>query len=154
MIQPIDFVRRPFEIQAIRVTNANMAEVSVWCKSPIKPLGEHDGRQGPYIRVKTTRPAHPRQGMAFVGDWVTYTPKGGFKVYTNRAFEDNFMRKDSAKTQEPPKVVMEFVERVDKPVPTPRDFAVRQRAPQASVQNRVAVRTFHEPAPQIRDCNG
>lgn len=148
MIQPIDFVRRPFEIQAIRVTNANMAEVSIWCKSPIKPVGEHDGRQGPYINVKTARPAHPRQGMAFVGDWVTYTPKGGFKVYTNRAFEENFQRKDGSSaipTDGGVNIVQAFVDRVQKPMtPSPAQVNFRNKPNLASVPRQ----------PVVRDCNG
>lgn len=90
--QTEEFVRKPFKVQGARVTDRNMADVAKWCGGTIKPLGEHDGRHGPYIEVRVQRPLFPRQTQAFVGDWVLYTPSGGYKVYTDKAFWASFER--------------------------------------------------------------
>lgn len=87
-----EFVRKPFPVQCIRVTDRNMTEVARWCGGEVKALGEHDGRHGPYIHVRVNRPLFPRQTQAFAGDWVLYTPSGGYKVYTDKAFHASFER--------------------------------------------------------------
>lgn len=87
-----EFVRKPFTVQCVRVTDRNMTEVAKWCDGELKALGEHDGRTGPYVQVRVNRPLFPRQTQAFVGDWVLYTPSGGYKVYTDKAFHASFER--------------------------------------------------------------
>lgn len=137
MINPTTFVRKPFEIKAVSVTAENMAEVAAWCGGELNPVGGHDGRYGPFIRVKTVRPANPRQTQAFVGDWVTFTENGGFKVYTNKAFRDNFINKD-------PNAEV-AVARIPKPAaPTPSQIALRSKP------NLVNIPT----QPTVRNCNG
>lgn len=89
------FVRKPFDVEGIRVTKDNMGDVAKWCDGELKALGEHDGRFGPYIQVKVMRPLFPRQSQAFVGDWVLYTPSGGYKVYTDKALHVSFEPKNT-----------------------------------------------------------
>lgn len=91
MLSPKTYIRKPFQVQAEQVTNANMHQVALWCDGEVKGLGEHDGRWGPFIEVKVVNPDpnKPRQAQAFVGDWVLKSEKG-FKVYTNRSFEKSF----------------------------------------------------------------
>lgn len=91
MIRPTTYVRKPFPVQAVRVTEKNINQVSLWCEGEIKGLGEHDGRWGVFIEVKVVNPDpnKPRQSQAFVGDWVLKSEQG-FKVYTDRAFEKSF----------------------------------------------------------------
>jgi hypothetical protein len=91
-LQIEEYVRKPFVVQVVRVTERNMPQVARWCGGEVKALGEHDGRTGPYIQVNVNRPLFPRQTQAFVGDWVLYTPSGGFKVYTDKAFNASFER--------------------------------------------------------------
>ena len=87
-VETTRYVRRPFYIEAVQVTENNMGEVAAWCVGNVL---EKDSRSGPvsYVHVNVTHPVNERQTMAFVGDWVL---KAGttFKVYTTRAFEQNF----------------------------------------------------------------
>lgn len=79
------FARKPFYVDAVRVTEENMARVAEWCGGEIK----NDSQEGPYIKVKVYRPMVDRQAMAFLGDWVLFAGTG-FKVYTPKAFDKSF----------------------------------------------------------------
>lgn len=91
MIQPKTYIRKPFTVQADRVTDKNIRQMAEWCKGETKGLGEHDGRWGPFIEVPVVNPDpnKPRQSQAFVGDWILLSEQG-FKVYTDRAFMKHF----------------------------------------------------------------
>lgn len=89
MIHPTTYVRKPFTVQAIRVTENDMYQISLWCEGEVKNMGEHDGRFGPFIEVKVLNPQRDRQKQAFAGDWILKSDQG-FKVYTNAAFEKSF----------------------------------------------------------------
>ena len=80
------YVRKPFEIEAVRVTAENMALVAAWCKGDIRT---EEKTKSKYISVEVERPLSERQTMAYVGDWVMYAGKS-FKVYNNKAFEKSF----------------------------------------------------------------
>ena len=82
------YVRIPFEIEAVRVTNENIDEVAAWCKGEIQTEG--DPLVGTrYIKVKVFKPMGERQTQAFVGDWVLFF-NGGYKVYMNNSFVRSF----------------------------------------------------------------
>lgn len=82
------FVRKPFEIEAVQVTAQNINEVAAWCKGKVVLP---DGTPGPhFIKVDVKNPLTERQTKAFVGDWVLFSGKGGYKVYTNKGFEISF----------------------------------------------------------------
>lgn len=97
MIKTTRYARKPFYIDAVQVTAANMDEVAEWCmgdvKNQFKKDSDEEGR--PYIKVRVHRPLNERQTMAFVGDWVLYANKG-YKVYTASAFERNFEQAETA----------------------------------------------------------
>lgn len=82
------FARKPFLVDAIRVTEANIHEVAKWCKGEVL-----EELQGPtvasYIKVDVSRPLNERQKKAFVGDWVLFAGRG-FKCYSPKAFDDCF----------------------------------------------------------------
>lgn len=78
------FTRKPFPVEAIRVTYTNMLAVAAWCNGFIE-VGEKDD---PYIKVGT-RSRHRRQTMAFKGDWVVEIG-GTYKIYTDQAFSGAF----------------------------------------------------------------
>lgn len=85
MIQPLKYVRKPFEVDAVEVTEDNMQEVAEWCQGTV-----HDIPNGrPFIKVRVARALNERQTKAFVGDWVLYAGIG-FKVYTKKAFNRSF----------------------------------------------------------------
>lgn len=84
------FVRKPFLVDGIQVTTANMQEVAEWCQSEVRlnrPKGDSD--PSPYVHVRVLRPLSPRQTMAFPGDWVLYAGTG-YKVYNDKAFKQAF----------------------------------------------------------------
>lgn len=84
-MQTQKFIRKPFEIEAVQVTEDNMGDVAVWCQGEIET--EEGGAE--FIKVRVHHPLNDRQTKAFVGDWVLYANKG-FKVYTGKAFKNNF----------------------------------------------------------------
>ena len=86
-MSPNRFVRRPFFVDALRVSADNMAELALWCRGEIITANTE-----PFIRVLVTKPLNQSstKSRAFVGDWVVYTSKG-FKVYTHVAFEKTFV---------------------------------------------------------------
>lgn len=84
-MQTAKFTRKPFEVDAVQVTDDNIDEVAKWCQGEVK---EEDNR--PYIKVRVLRVIDERQTKAFVGDWVLYAGTG-YKVYTPKAFQKSFI---------------------------------------------------------------
>lgn len=78
------FVRRIFYVDAVSVTEDNIADIAEWCKGTVKADGAHS-----YIKVRVDRPVNGRQTKAFIGDWVVFAGRG-FKVYTQKAFANSF----------------------------------------------------------------
>lgn len=87
-IEPVIYVRKPFEVEAVEVTEDNIEEVTKWCQGTLR----EEGRR--HIKVRVARALNERQTKAYPGDWVLYAGTG-FKVYTPKAFEKTFVRKDS-----------------------------------------------------------
>jgi hypothetical protein len=85
MMKTHKFARKPFYVDAIRVTKDNIEEVARWCQGEILT----DAEQGPYIKVRVHRPLTERQTQAFLGDWVLYAGTG-YKVYNPKAFDKSF----------------------------------------------------------------
>lgn len=79
------FARKPFYVDAVRVSEENMEEVAEWCDGKIV---EHE-TDGKFVSVKVHRPLTERQTQAFVGDWVLNSGNG-FKVYVQKAFDKSF----------------------------------------------------------------
>jgi hypothetical protein len=79
------FARKPFYVDAVRISEANIEEVAQWCEGSVE-LTE-DGQK--HVKVKVHRPLTDRQTQAFVGDWVLFAGTG-FKVYTPKAFDKSF----------------------------------------------------------------
>lgn len=88
MIELRKYARKPFFVDAVRVTSENMERVAEWCQGDVNTIntGQSDER---YIKVRVHRPLTDRQTQAFVGDWVLYAGTG-FKVYTPKAFDKSF----------------------------------------------------------------
>lgn len=88
------YSRRPFDVDAVRVTEENMEEVAKWCSGDVRTAkrGKKDVK---YIKVRVFKALDERQSQAFVGDWVLYAGTG-YKVYMNPAFERSFEAKQSS----------------------------------------------------------
>ena len=80
------FARKPFYVDAVRVTKNNHAEVAKWCNGTValNEAGEFD-----HIKVKVYRPMAERHTQAFEGDWILDSGSG-YKVYTAKAFDKSF----------------------------------------------------------------
>lgn len=84
------YVRKPLFVDAIRVTGKNFNDIAEWCQGEIlsdEIPGQGTGKK--YIKIRVHNPRDRRQMKAYVGDWVLYTDRG-YKIYTNKAFDDAF----------------------------------------------------------------
>lgn len=80
------FARKPFYVDAVRVSEPNIEEVANWCEGEIKT----DDQGKKYIHIKGVyRPLNDKQTQAYVGDWVLLAATG-FKVYIPKAFDKSF----------------------------------------------------------------
>ena len=85
------FMHKPTFVEGVLVNRENMDEVAAWCGG--FPSEGQKYLKGPVvkcIKVEVLRPHHPRQTMAFYGDWVIKT-ESGWKVYTSKAFYEKFL---------------------------------------------------------------
>lgn len=82
------FVRLPFEVEGVQVTEENMQEVAAWCGGEVFEKVAK-GTIQPYVKVKVHRPLNEKHTQAFSGDWVL-SSETGFKVYTDRALTSSF----------------------------------------------------------------
>lgn len=92
-VQTKRFQRKPFYVEAIQVTEENMAEVAEWCGGPIKhtrPKSSENVEPAPYIQVPVISPKSVRQTRGYVGDWVLKAGEG-FKVYADKSFKQSFV---------------------------------------------------------------
>jgi hypothetical protein len=78
------FARKPFYVDAVRVSEDNITEVAKWCQGKVS-----EDEEGKHIEVKVHRPLTPRQTKAYIGDWVLFAGTG-YKVYTPKAFDKSF----------------------------------------------------------------
>ncbi len=79
------YVRKPFFIDAVQVTEDNLEDVAKWASGDIRT----DNENKKYIKVRVYMPKNDRQSKAYIGDWVLYAGTG-FKVYTTKAFSASF----------------------------------------------------------------
>lgn len=99
MVNTAKYVRKPFEVQAVQVTEENFEDVASWCGGTIvttRAPKEADGmveEEKRYIKVNVSRPLNERQTQAFVGDWLLEAEKG-LKVYADGPFTRNFAKAD------------------------------------------------------------
>lgn len=85
------YFRRAFSVEAVQVTDETFDEVAEWC------VGEkHADPAGRYIKVQVHKPMSPRQTKAYIGDWLLKSDRG-FKVYTDKAFKNGFLKDEDGK---------------------------------------------------------
>ena len=80
------YQRKIFLVEAVQVAEDNMSLTAQWCGGEVVQTPYTDKK---HISVPVKRPLNRRQTTAFVGDWVLKANKG-FKVYTDKAFKENF----------------------------------------------------------------
>ena len=89
-IKTVRAMRKPFYVEAVRVTADNMALVAQWCEGEIRVLKRQNADEALYIQVHVVRPLNDRQTKAFVGDYVLRAG-AGWKVYTHKAYKEAFV---------------------------------------------------------------
>ena len=96
-IETQKYSRRPFDVEAVRVTKTNMGDVADWCKGNVVDVpGTETTKAESFIQVDVHAPANERQSRAFPGDYVLLLEGGkSFKVYTTKAFNKNFVPSES-----------------------------------------------------------
>jgi hypothetical protein len=87
-IEPDIYTKKPFDVEAYRITDENMEKLAAWCSGIVKT--NREGKK--YIHLDIPYARNIRQTMGFKGDWVVLTGTS-FKLYTNKAFLENFDRK-------------------------------------------------------------
>lgn len=92
-VVPELYLRKPFEVEAVQVTEENITDVADWCDGEIR----HTADRQPFVKVQVHRPLTTRQTRAFVGDWVLFAGRS-YKVYTAKAFEGAFVKSQEAAT--------------------------------------------------------
>jgi len=89
-VSPKTYVRRPFSVKAVQVTEENIKDVALWCGGTVaRTLDDYEAL---YIcvPVKSGR-GETTELKAFVGDWVTCARlKKIFKVYGESSFAKVF----------------------------------------------------------------
>jgi len=89
------YTANPVVVQAIQITEQNMAEVAAWCKgevrSEIVPTEEVQGevRTRRYIKPKMYRAQQMKKNKGYAGDWVLKQGTN-FKVYSDTAFVNGY----------------------------------------------------------------
>jgi len=89
-----DYVRKSFSVEAIQVTEENMADVAEWCGGKVltashQPDNGVSSRPRMFIKVHVPNARSPRQTTAFVSDWILKSGQS-FKIYTEKAFRSTF----------------------------------------------------------------
>lgn len=100
MVNTAKYVRKPFEVQAVQVTEENFEAVAAWCggtivtaRAPKEDDGVSKTEEKRYIKVNVSRPLNERQTQAYVGDWLLEAERG-LKVYADGPFTRNFAKAD------------------------------------------------------------
>jgi hypothetical protein len=91
-----EYVRKPFEVVAERVTPLNLQRLAKWCGGKIHSDGEKEGNfSRDYIHVKVQDARTPEHERAKIGDWIVKSGRT-WKVYNDKAFRRSFQKKDGS----------------------------------------------------------
>lgn len=85
------YVRKPFYVEAVLVTEENMETVAAWCNGNVQTYKKNPDR---YIKVQVANPRSSRQTRAYAGDWVLKAEGESFKVYRAEPFNKVFDKTD------------------------------------------------------------
>lgn len=80
------YFRKAFSVEAAQVTEENINEVVEWTGGELRA-----DQNGKFVRVQVHKPMTNRQTRAYVGDWLLKSNRG-FKVYTDAAFQNGFLK--------------------------------------------------------------
>lgn len=92
--------RKSFDVEYVKVTEDNIAEVALWCGGVVG--GEGKDR---FVRLVDKNAVNTAQTKAFFGDLVLGSPTG-YKKYTQKSFDKSF---DAAQNDNRSAVTGQFV---------------------------------------------
>lgn len=100
VVETTKYVRKPMFVDAVQVTQENFTQLADWCQGTVRqndtnlPVSWQTGQaidpETMHIHVRVHQPKNPKQTEARVGDWLLYMDRG-YKVYTDKAFRNNFL---------------------------------------------------------------
>lgn len=88
MIDPQNYARKPFKVEAIRATEENLQEIATWCGGTVETL-TRGTTERKYVKVPVIRAWSENQTRLFVGNWVLKSDRG-WRVFTDTAFHRVF----------------------------------------------------------------
>lgn len=86
------YIRKPFPVNAVRITRDNIEEVAKWCGGKVEVWkGRARGKivEKPFIKMDVSHAISTRQTEGRIGDWILERD-GEFKSYTDAAFQRIF----------------------------------------------------------------
>jgi len=91
MLEIQKFVRKPFPVDVVKITDNNFDEVVKWCGGEVQhnPSKNPNKKGARFIRVQVIRALNDRQTKAFVGDYLLQVGTS-YKIYTEKAFLESF----------------------------------------------------------------
>lgn len=102
-MQTEKFIRKVRPVEAVQVTDDNMAEVAQWCGGLVVPInGLNGGNTAPYIHVAVQSPRRDSDSQAFVGSWIVREDYRNLRVITNKQFKNSYDRLDKARSTAAP----------------------------------------------------
>ena len=82
-MQTTSYKRKPLLVEAVQVTEENLAEVAIWAAGTVfDSVKKH-------VEIDVIHPLHAKQRRASTGDWVLKSDQG-FKIYADSAFKKSF----------------------------------------------------------------
>lgn len=105
------YTRKPFDVDAVRVTDDNMSAVAEWCGGTVVTVDEPSGKctrriDVPLKRIITTQ---RQNGAAYVGSWVLKS-NDRFSVYTDRNLKGTFVPRVEVQTDSREEVIKDALE--------------------------------------------
>jgi hypothetical protein len=86
-MQTTKFLRKPLSVEAVQVTEGNMAQIAEWANGTLY-TDVLDPAEW-YIDIKVIHPLRRKECRAHIGEWILKS-KQGFKIYSDRAFQKGF----------------------------------------------------------------
>jgi hypothetical protein len=91
MERPEIWTRNSFDVQAIRVTEANIVDVALWCGGTVGVSIKDYPKK--FIRFGVVQYDKHKEAKAFVGDWI-FLIDDEFKHYRDKSFKLAYHKKD------------------------------------------------------------
>lgn len=146
-LETAKYVRKPFSVEAVQVTEENFDQVKNWCRGSVEMM-DSNSDQIRFIRVRTQNPRTEREKQAFVGDWVLKA-NGGFKIYPHKAFKRNFILDPNVVSPiDPPKPLAELKVELTPNVGV-QAIELNQDSPEEQVQRVTAMSAIQKMAPRL-----